>query len=168
MKRLAMAVAILALGVAGCGGSDSNTPTAPSNLRVFTVQLSSQNEVPPITNAESGARGTAVVTFHTDTNLVDFNVSLNSFPASSVVNIAHIHGVPGSSQGSAGNTAGVLVNTSLTPGTVNLVNGAGTFSFPSVTVSAANAQAILAAPQNFYFNVHSTLNASGVVRGQLQ
>ena len=167
MKRLAMAVAILAVGVAGCGG-DSTPPTAPSNLRVFTVQLSAQNEVPPITNAESTARGTAVITFHTDTNLVDFNVSLNSFPASSVVNIAHIHGVPGSSQGSAGNTAGVLVNTSLTPGTVSLVNGAGTFSFPSVTVSAANMQAILAAPQNFYFNVHSTLNGGGVVRGQLQ
>ena len=168
MKRLATAVTILAIGVAGCGGSDSNTPTAPSNLRVFTVQLSAQNEVPPITNAESTARGTAVVTFHTDTNLIDFNVSLNSFPASSVVNIAHIHGVVGGTNGSAGNTAPVLVNTTLTPGTVSLVNGAGTFSFPSVSVSAANMSAILAAPQNFYFNVHSTLNASGVVRGQLQ
>jgi hypothetical protein len=164
MKRLATAVAILAIGAAGCGGSDSSTPTAPSNLRVFTVQLSAQNEVPPITNAESTARGTAVITFHTDTNTVDFNVSLNSFPASSVVNIAHIHGP----NAPAGTTAGVLVNTTLTPGTVSLVNGAGTFSFPSVTVSAANAQAILAAPQNFYFNVHSTLNGGGVVRGQLQ
>jgi CHRD domain-containing protein len=164
MKRLATAVAILAIGAAGCGGSDSSTPTAPSNLRVFTVQLSAQNEVPPITNAESTARGTAVITFHTDTNTVDFNVSLNSFPASSVVNIAHIHGP----NAPAGTTAGVLVNTTLTPGTVSLVNGAGTFSFPSVTVSAANMQAILAAPQNFYFNVHSTLNGGGVVRGQLQ
>lgn len=164
MKRLATAVAILAIGAAGCGGSDNNTPTAPSNLRVFTVQLSAQNEVPPITNAESTARGTAVITFHTDTNTVDFNVSLNSFPASSVVNVAHIHGP----NAPAGTTAGVLVNTTLTPGTVSLVNGAGTFSFPSVTVSAANVQAILAAPQNFYFNVHSTLNGSGVVRGQLQ
>ena len=164
MKRLATAVAILAIGAAGCGGSDSSTPTAPSNLRVFTVQLSAQNEVPPITNAESTARGTAVITFHTDTNTVDFNVSLNSFPATSVVNIAHIHGP----NAPAGTTAGVLVNTTLTPGTVSLVNGAGTFSFPSVTVSAANMQAILAAPQNFYFNVHSTLNGGGVVRGQLQ
>ena len=164
MKRLATAVAILAIGAAGCGGSDNSTPTAPSNLKVFTVQLSAQNEVPPITNAESTARGTAVVTFHTDTNTVDFNVSLNSFPASSVVNIAHIHGP----NAPAGTTAGVLVNTTLTPGTVSLVNGAGTFSFPSVTVSAANMQAILAAPQNFYFNVHSSLNGGGVVRGQLQ
>ena len=164
MKRLATAVAILAIGAAGCGGSDSSTPTAPSNLRVFTVQLSAQNEVPPITNAESTARGTAVITFHTDTNTVDFNVSLNSFPASSVVNVAHIHGP----NAPAGTTAGVLVNTSLTAGTVSLVNGAGTFSFPSQPVSAANMQAILAAPQNFYFNVHSTLNGGGVVRGQLQ
>ena len=164
MKRLAMAVAILALGVAGCGGSDSNTPTAPSNLRVFTVQLSSQNEVPPITNAESGARGTAVVTFHTDTNTVDFNVSLTGFTATSAVNIAHIHGP----NAPAGTNAGVLVNTSLTAGNVPLTNGAGTFSFPSQPVSAANMQAILAAPQNFYFNVHTTLNGGGAIRGQLQ
>ena len=163
MKRLAMAVAILAVGVAGCGG-DSTPPTAPSNLRVFTVQLSSQNEVPPITNAESGARGTAVITFHTDTNLVDFNVSLTGFATTSVVNIAHIHGP----NAPAGTNAGVLVNTTLTPGTVSLVNGAGTCSFPSVTVSAANAQAILAAPQNFYFNVHTALNGGGAIRGQLQ
>jgi CHRD domain len=164
MKRLAMAVAILALGVAGCGGSDSNPPTAPSNLRVFTVQLSSQNEVPPITNAEQPARGTAVITFHTDTNTVDFNVSLTGFTATSAVNVAHIHGP----DGPAGVNRPVLVNTSLTPGTVGLVNGAGTFSFASVTVSAANVQAILAAPQNFYFNVHTTLNGGGAIRGQLQ
>jgi hypothetical protein len=163
MKRLAMAVTILALGAAGCG-SDSNPPTAPSNLRVFTVQLSSQNEVPPVTNAEQGARGTAVITFHTDTNTVDFNVSLTGFTATSAVNVAHIHGP----DGPAGVNRPVLVNTSLTPGTVGLVNGAGTFSFASVTVSAANVQAILAAPQNFYFNVHTTLNGGGAIRGQLQ
>ena len=128
------------------------------------MQLSSQNEVPPITNAESGARGTAVITFHTDTNLVDFNVSLTGFAPTSAVNVAHIHGP----NGSAGLIAPVLVNTTLSAGNVPLTNGAGTFSFPSVTVSAANMQAILAAPQNFYFNVHTTLNGGGAIRGQLQ
>ena len=161
MRRLAIALAI-AIGIAGCGSSNS-TPTNPSNIRVFTVQLSALNEVPAITNAESTARGTAVLTFNTDANTIDFNVSLNSFTPTSVVNIAHIHG-----PASTTTTAGILVQTGLTPGTVSLVNGAGTFSFPGVSVQASVMQQILANPSQFYFNVHTALNGSGAVRGQLQ
>ena len=80
MKRLAIvAVTILAIGVGGCGGSSDN-PNNPSDITVFTVQLSALNEVPPVTNAESTARGTAVITINKATNTIDFNVSLNSFP----------------------------------------------------------------------------------------
>ena len=164
MKRLGIAVTVLALGVAGCGGSNGGgTPTNPSAIRVFTVQLSAQNEVPAITNAEAGARGTAVITFNTDANTVDFNVSLNSFPNDSVVRIAHIHG-PASRTA----TGGIVVDTSLTAGTVALVNGAGTFSFPGRSVTKALMDQILASPDQFYFNVHTVLNGGGAVRGQLQ
>jgi hypothetical protein len=161
MKRLAILVSVLAIGAAGCGSK--STPTTPSNTTIFTVQLSPANEVPPITNAESTARGTAVITINSATNTVDFNVSLNSFPAGSAVNIAHIHG-----PAAAGTNASVLVSTTLTAGTVVLNNGSGTFSFPSVSTSAANVSQILAAPQNFYFNVHTTANPGGVMRGQLR
>src|SRR5207248_5132234 len=90
MKQLAItAVTVLAIGAAGCG---SKSPSAPSSIHIFTVQLSALNEVPPVTNAEATARGTAVITIDDVKNTVDFNVSLNSFPAGSVVNIAHIHG----------------------------------------------------------------------------
>ncbi|HMC76344.1 MAG TPA: CHRD domain-containing protein, partial [Vicinamibacterales bacterium] len=82
--------------------------------------------------------------------------------AGSAVNVAHIHKAP------AGQTAGVLIGTGLTAGTVTLTDGFGTFSFQQVTASAANVAAILAAPQNFYFNVHTTLNGGGAIRGQLQ
>jgi CHRD domain-containing protein len=160
MKRFAIAVSILAIGAAGCG---SKSPSAPSSITIFTVQLSAQNEVPPITNAESTARGTAVITIDSAKNTIDFNVSLNSFPAGSAVNIAHIHGPAG-----PGSTAGVVVSTTLTAGTVVLANGAGTFSFQQVPTSAATIAAILAAPQNFYFNVHTSLNGGGAIRGQLQ
>lgn len=160
MKRLAIAVSILAIGAAGCG---SKSPTTPSDITIFTVQLSALNENPPITNAESTARGTAVITINKATNTFDFNVSLRDFPAGSAVNIAHIHG-----PASAGTNAGVLVSTTLTAGNVVLTDGAGTFSFPGVTDTAAKVAAILAAPQNHYFNVHTTLNGSGAVRGQLQ
>jgi len=161
MKRLALAaITILALGVAGCGGS--NSPNSPSDITIFTVQLSALNEVPPITNAEATARGTAVITINKAANTIDFNVSLNSFPAGSVVNVAHIHNAP------VGQTAGVLIGTGLTAGSVTLTNGSGTFSFQQVPTSAANIAAILAAPQNFYFNVHTALNGGGAIRGQLQ
>ena len=162
MKRLAIVVSILAIGAAGCGSN--STPTTPSNTTIFTVQLSPANEVPPVTNAESTARGTAVITINSATNTVDFNVSLNSFPAGSAVNVAHIHGP----NAPAGVNASVLVSTTLTAGNVVLTNGSGTFSFNSVTTSAANVSAILANPQNFYFNVHTTANPGGVMRGQLR
>ena len=162
MKRLALAVSILAIGAAGCGSK--STPTTPSNTTIFTVQLSPANEVPPVTNAENTARGTAVITVNSQTNTIDFNVSLNSFPAGSAVNIAHIHGP----NAPAGVNASVLVSTTLTAGTVVLTNGSGTFSFSSVSTSADNVNQILANPQNFYFNVHTTQNPGGVMRGQLR
>ena len=163
MKRLALVAATIAIfGVAGCGSSKN--PNAPSDITVFTVPLSALNEVPPITNAESGARGTAVITINKAANTIDFNVSLTGFTPTSAVNIAHIHGP----NAPAGTTASVLVSTTLTAGNVALTNGAGTFSFPGVTTSAANIAAILAAPQNFYFNVHTTQNPTGAIRGQLQ
>jgi hypothetical protein len=47
-------------------------------------------------------------------------------------------------------------------------NGSATFSFTGIAVTPADATAILANPQNFYFNVHTTLNPSGALRGQLR
>jgi CHRD domain len=161
MKRLAMAVIVLAIGVAGCGDDSPTNPSA--DLVVFTVPLSALNEVPAITNAESTARGTAVITFNKANNMIDFEVSLNSFPAGSQVNIAHIHG-----PAPAGVNATILVNTGLVAGNVTLTNGAGTFRFPSFQATAAQVTSILAAPANHYFNVHTTLNPGGAVRGQLQ
>jgi hypothetical protein len=160
MKRLALlAVTILVFGVAGCGSSN---PNSPSDITIFTVQLSALNEVPAITNAESTARGTAVITINKATNKIDFNVSLNSFPAGSTVNVAHIHAA------AAGATAGVFIGTGLVAGQVVLTNGAGTFSFDQVQATAAQVAQILANPAGHYFNVHTTLNGGGAIRGQLQ
>jgi filamentous hemagglutinin family protein len=44
----------------------------------------------------------------------------------------------------------------------------GSFTFLGVQASAANANAILANPSGYYFNVHSVLNGSRVIRGQLR
>jgi hypothetical protein len=164
MKRLGIAAMILALGAAGCG-DDNGNPGGPSDITVFTVPLSALNEVPAITNAESTARGTAVITINSQANTVDFNVSMNSFPNGAVVRAAHIHGP----NGAAGVNAGVLVDTGLTPATaITLANGTGTFSFNVQPTNASIIPQILAAPQNFYVNVHTNLNTGGAIRGQLR
>src|SRR5215204_3023633 len=121
MKRLAIGIAMLSIGVAGCGSS--NNPNTPSNQTIFTVPLSAVNEVPLVTNAETTARGTAVITVHSDTNTIDFSVSMNSFPNGSQANLAHIH------PGAAGVTGSPRVNTGLTAGTgIAMPNGSGTFT----------------------------------------
>src|SRR5260221_1136484 len=149
MKRLAIAVSMLSIGAAGCG---SSPPSSPSTTTIFTVQLSALNEVPPITNAEATARGTAVITIDSVKNTVDFNVSLNSFPAWSAVSIAHIHG-----PAPVSNNPPVVLRTTLTPGNVTLTNGAGTFSFLQVTAPPATIPAIPANPAHFYFHVRPPL-----------
>ena len=164
MKRLGIAITVLALGVAGCG-DDNGNPGGPSgNITVFTVNLLPSNEVPPVTNAESSARGTAVITVNSQANTLDFSVSLNSFPGGSQLTGAHIH------PGAAGVTGGVMVNTGMNAGNAPaLSNGAATFSFTGVTpTSPDHIPQILANPQNFYFNVHSSANPGGVLRGQLR
>ena len=168
MKRLAIAISMLSIGAAGCGSS--STPTSPSTLKIFTVQLSPANEVPPITNAENTGRGTAVITIHTDTNTVDFAISLQGFPANTNVILAHIH--PGAAGVNGGALIGVTGLAASTP--LVLTNGSGTFVANGVSAqtnansAATNIANILAAPQNFYFNVHTTNNPGGVMRGQLQ
>lgn len=165
MKRLTipLLIACLTVAAAGCGSSNSTSPT-PSNLVVFTVTLLPSNEVPPITNGENVARGTAVITIHKDTNAIDFAVSLNSFPAGSSLTAAHIHGP----SAPAGVPAGVYVGTNLSAGNAPpLTNGSATFS-DTETPTADKVAAILANPSQFYFNVHTTQNGAGVMRGQLQ
>ena len=162
MKRLVL-VSVLALGIAGCGGSNNGNPAGPSNITVFTVQLSALNEVPPVSNAENTARGTAVITVNSQANTIDFSVSLNSFPTTSALTAAHIH------PGAAGVNGGALIGTGLNAGNApSLSTGSATFSFTGVPATADQISQILANPQNFYFNVHSTANGGGVARGQLR
>jgi len=168
MKRLSPIAVVLALLAAGCSNNNSPTPTTPTNP-TFTAMLSPANEVPPITNAESTVSGNAtitmVVTRDAANNItaatVTFVVNLTGFPAGSSVNIAHIH------EGASTCACPVVVNTSLGAGEVTISNGIASFTKANITADPAVAQRILTNPAGFYFNVHTTLNAGGVARGQL-
>jgi len=169
MKRFAMLACAAALAVAGCG---SKSPTNPSNApTIFTVAISSQNEVPPISNADANARGQAIITFNITKDsagnvtaaTATFNVTLSGFPAGTNIILAHIHNAP------AGTNGGVKVNTGLTAGTaVVLTDGTGVLNASNIAVEPSLMQDILTNPQNYYFNAHSTLNPGGAVRGQLR
>ena len=182
LKRMAF-VLLVGLALAGC---DDDTPTEPGdpNVVVFTAQLSAANEVPAITNAESTARGDVVITMRVQRDgsnnitgaTFDFVVNLNSFPAGSTWTLAHIH------EGAPGIAGGVRVDTGLTTATsIPISNGSvsnqrftGIVFGPGATIPAnqrtdfaTHIQQLMVNPNGYYFNVHTTLNGTGAVRGPL-
>jgi hypothetical protein len=169
MKRVVM-LALLVMFAASCDDS----PTSPSdpNVARFTAILLPSNEVPAITNADAAASGTMQMTMTVTrdaANVItgatyDFTVNLTGFPNNTTLTGAHIHNAP------AGTNAGVVVNLALTAG--EFVLGTGQTSFSKNGISAAAnaatvAQSIFNNPSANYFNVHTTLNTGGAVRGQL-
>lgn len=167
MKGITVMVIAAGLFVSGCKDKSPTepTPVAPT----FVMTLLPANENPPISNAESVARGTVTITLNVvrdganniTSATANFQVGLTSFPAGANITAAHIHeGVPSCN-------CPVRVNLALTSGEVTLTNGAGSITKNNINVTAADAQGILNNPQGYYFNVHTTLNPGGVVRAQL-
>ena len=162
-------VALIACGlVAGCSDDD---PTGPSDQPlVFTAILSPANEVPAIANAESGGQGAMQVQFDLTrdaSNVVTggtatFYFQLSGFPASTRTQGAHIHSA------GAGVNGPIVVDTGITAtNAVPMADGIQEFRSGPVSLTAATANAIIANPSAFYFNVHSPLNPGGFARGQL-
>jgi hypothetical protein len=174
MKRVAMLALVLVFGI-----SCDDSPTSPSdpNVAKFTAILLPSNEVPPVTNADAGASGTMqltmTVTRDSAQNITgatyDFIVNMTGLPANTTLTGAHIHNAP------AGTNTGVVVGLPLPlMGASNSVpTGQGTITktgvqSTSTTLTAAQvAQGIFNNPAGNYFNVHTTNNTGGAVRGQL-
>lgn len=170
----AMALAAgMAVAAAACGGGSNNNPAGPSNTGpiVFSVAMSAANEVPPVTNAESNARGTATITMNVPRDAsgnpsgpgtLNFAVQLTGFPAPSAAVAAHIH------PGAAGINGSPLVPLPVSAAApIVMADGTGTLTFNNVEISQSNAQNIYSNPAGFYFNVHTPVNPGGAVRGQL-
>lgn len=173
MKRLAMLAGVL-VTVAGCGSSSPSQPSAPPNTIVFTATLNAANEVPPITNADSNAKGTATITFHLTRDsagtitaaTVDYLYNLSDFPAGTVIRATHIH------EGAPSIAGGVVIDSLLTPASAitlgsGAMNGIAFSNLSSFTGGLTLINQIIANPNGYYFNVHSNLNPGGAVRGQL-
>jgi hypothetical protein len=148
---------------AGCG---DDSPAAPSAAPlVFTAQLTPSNEVPPVTNAESGGAAAVQITFEAadaGAQTASFHIQFRGFPAGTRVVGAHIH------PGTPGVNGPVVVGTGVSAVTpLELTEGITSFDTGNINVSPATAQAIINNPGAFYFNVHSPLNPGGFARGQL-
>lgn len=181
MKRFAPAVVALALFAAGC--DETLNPTTPTPGQVtLASQLSAAAEVPPAGQQgnpagalEAGATGglsvtmvpsgggaySATFTFSIG-NLIKAGVLPAPLDSGSVIVAGHIH------SGVAGTAGPAIVPLPISQ-QAPLVSptGAVTLTIANVAVSADAANAILANPGAYYFNLHSALNPAGVVRGQL-
>jgi hypothetical protein len=167
MNRWALIAVVACVLIAGC----DNDAAGPSNQPlVFSALLSPANEVPAITNSESGGRGAVQVQFDVTRGSGDaitaatatFYFQLTGFPGDTTVIGAHIH------PGPAGINGPVILSSGLTATiTVPLSNGSAERTFTGIPVDPTLVQSILNNPGAFYFNVHSPLNAGGFARGQL-
>jgi hypothetical protein len=171
MSRNSALVAGLGLCVfaVACADSPSSPTQGTTTTTTFSVPLSTDNEVPAITNADAGASGRATIALvvtkdnsGTITSAVaNIQISVSGFPDGTTITDAHIH------NGSAGSNAGVYVSAGIAAGEVTIVNGAGSVTKNGINVPADRAAAILANPAGHYFNVHTGRNPSGAIRGQL-
>jgi hypothetical protein len=152
------------------------TPAPTPQLKfIFTADLKTTNEVPAIANAEATCAGKGTFTLTTVKDASGtitgasalFETDVNGCPAGTEINIGHIH------KAAAGVNGGVVVNSGLAKGELTLTGGAGKINKTAAVVdaggltAAALATDIIANPANYYMNWHSTVNAGGVVRGQL-
>jgi hypothetical protein len=167
-----------AIVIAACGGTAAVSTPTPSPIatasptptpvatvaNVFKADLKSANENPPITDAEATCAGTATVTLNPTS--VKFDVTISGCPATTAINIGHIH------EGAAGVNGGVKISTGLAAGELTLTGGGVTFSKTATPAGppawdAALISAIMANPGGYYVNFHSTAHGGGVIRGQL-
>jgi hypothetical protein len=151
---LLASVGLLLAGAAAVPVANAQEPT----LRTFVVQLSAENEVPTCNaGVDSGATGVAVVQINEATGQITYRVVAFNLPAeiAGPSTGAHIHVQnPDSAIGP------IVVHFERTGLNTGLV-AAGTTTNPTV------AAAILANPENYYVNVHTTACPTGTIRGQL-
>lgn len=137
-----------------------------------TVQLSTANEVPPVTNATGSGVATITInpirrpeTGEVIGGSVTFSMVYGDFAAPTNITGLHIHEAP------AGMNGGIVIATTASGANpIALADGKGTYSFTVPITTAAQIGALrrlLANPAGFYVNAHTAANPGGVIRGQL-
>ncbi len=166
MQKLTRLFLLVFLGVA-CWTTAGLADT--TDTFVFRTLLSPANEVPPVTAPD--VSGTAIVWLHVVRDsrgnitggTVDFRVDYR-FPAGVTITGLHIHPAPA---GVNGPVVIPAVTSAITDergtGTITrqaLISRTATAAFDAFT-------GILSRPDQYYVNLHTSTNASGIMRGQL-
>jgi hypothetical protein len=188
MKRVLIAIAAAGLVAAACGGAGGGAATTapvaaattaapttaaptPQTVYVFTADLSGANENPAITDAEASGSGTTTVTLTTTKDsagkitaaTAKFEIVLKGFPATTSITISHIH------KGDAKTNGNVVLDSGMKAAdAIALTTGGTTITKDNLSVAPDLANALIATPGDYYYNVHSQVHAGGVVRGQLK
>jgi hypothetical protein len=188
--RLIASLVTTALLAAACGGTAAApsptvapttapttaptvAPTPTPQLKfTFNADLKTTNEVPAIANAEASCSGKGTFTLDTTKDgtgkitaaVAGFNLTVTGCPANTMLTLFHIH------QAAAGVNGGVKVTgkgDAANPIVLATGATAAAIVVSNVTVDPVLANDIITGPAGFYFNVHSTVNGGGVIRGQL-
>jgi len=140
---------------------------------VFRTRMLPDNEVPPI--AAAGNNASATITVHvTRDDKGNVNAATVTFDIDYTVTSAvtftglHIHNAP------AGQSGAVVIDTGISStNPVSAASGSGKIT-RVVNYAASDTNGIkfvtglLATPENYYVNIHTTTNSGGFMRGQLQ
>jgi hypothetical protein len=150
-KRLTSGLAVLAVGLAGCGGSSSSSSHAARPHRtagpIYHLKLTGRAETPP--GAPTGA-GDAVIALHDKAHQVCWRFShLHGFSGAT---FSHIHKAPAGKSG---------------PIVVPLSTGRKLHHRGCVHTGAAVLAGIAKDPHAYYVNIHSKAYPGGAVRAQL-
>jgi hypothetical protein len=172
MKRSGVLLLTVCVLVAGC--DEENGDPGPSNQPlVFTANMTAAQETSAVGGGEQNATGTATVTITPTRDssgaitggTAQFQFSVQGLTSTSNIILAHVH------TGAAGVAGGAVINSQLSAASA-IPTPAGSASFDRSGLTFDNAaaviNAIVANPAGYYFNVHTTANPGGVVRGQLQ
>src|SRR5438477_2857882 len=166
MKRLYV-IALLTLLAAPCVFADTQDTV------VFRTRMLPDNEVPPISAAGNSAASTITVRVTRDDRgnvnaaTVTFDVDYTISSALTFTGL-HIHNGP------AGQNAPVVIDTGISStNTVSASTGSRRITkvvnYASTDTNGIRfVSGLLATPENYYVNIHTTAQPNGFMRGQLQ
>lgn len=152
-------------------GCDSN-PASPSTnaATVLRATIAAASAVPAVTGAEAAGTGAVTLTLHATKDAdglitggtIDYAITLAGYPDGTVITAANIR------VGGAAANGVIVQDTGLAArGGATLATGSGTIAVSGVPVTGPIANALVANPVAYYFNVQSQLNPATAARGQL-
>ena len=151
-------------------GGVFGTSTGTTQFIVLQANLNTVEENPPVANTRASGTGTTIIRLDRPASgpkkaTVLVSIDLNTADAG-VIRLAHIH------RGLVGVNGPIVLDFDIPSlGTFPTTAGGDLHIEKQFEVTAAATltviDEIIAKPGNFYFNVHSVANPSGVVRGQL-